>query len=127
MAGRAELFHLMGVSMSGLEDNDSEPVEMQPGEQVSNRKALALVTSGVSGRADCRFHKERKRIQKGLGLGQLGGCVPLKNKAALMCFPAGPAQECGLLSPASIREFEASISKGKIHQLRIKQEGKIYR
>lgn len=87
--------------MSGLEDNDSEPVEMQPGEQVSNRKALALVTSGVSGRADCRFHKERKRIQKGLGLGQLGGCVPLKNKAALMCFPAGRHRNaaCSLLHP----------------------------
>lgn len=81
--------------MSGLEDNDSEPVEMQLVEQVSNRKVLARVPSGVSCRAEGRFHKERKRIQKGLGLGQLGWCVPLKNKAALMCCPAGGHQHAG--------------------------------
>ena len=39
-AEMVELFHLLGVWMSGLEDDDSKAVGTQPAEQVSNRKAL---------------------------------------------------------------------------------------
>lgn len=38
------------------------------------------VTPEVSCRAYCRFHKERKRIQKGMGWGRLGGRVPVWTK-----------------------------------------------
>lgn len=40
MAEVGDTFHLMRASTSGLEDRDSEPVEMWPAEQVSNRKVL---------------------------------------------------------------------------------------
>ena len=39
-AEMVELFHLLGMWRSGLEDNDSKAVGTQPAEQVSNRKAL---------------------------------------------------------------------------------------
>lgn len=38
---------------------------------------LLWVTPEVSCRAYCRFHKERKRIQKGMGWGRLGRRVPV--------------------------------------------------